>query len=37
VREAVSEMSDAMEGRRERERKPSSKEITDKSAFTKLR
>jgi len=37
VRDAVSEMSDAREGMRERVRKPSSKGITDKSAFTKLR
>ena len=34
VREAVSEMSAAREGRRERVRKPSSKVITDRSAFT---
>ena len=37
VREAVSEMSDAREGMKERARKPSSKAATDRSAFTKLR
>ena len=37
VREAVSEMSAAREGRRERTRKPSSKAITDTSPFIKLR
>ena len=36
VREAVSEMSAAREGRWEKERKPSSKAITDKSTFTRL-
>ena len=35
VREAVSEMSAAGEGRRERARKPTSKVITDRRAFTK--
>ena len=36
VREAVSEMSAAREGSGERARKPTSKVITDRSAFTKL-
>ena len=36
VREAVSEMSAAREGRWERARKLTSKVITDRSAFTKL-
>ena len=36
VREAVSEMSAAREGRWERARKPTSKVITDRRAFTKL-
>jgi len=37
VREAVSEMSAAREGRGERGKKPSSKAIVDRSAFTKPR
>ena len=37
VREAVSEMSAAKESGWERVRKPSSKGIMDRSAFTKLR
>jgi len=36
VREAVSEMSAARVGRSERARKPSSKAIGDRSAFTRL-
>ena len=36
VREAVSEMSAAREGRRERARKPTSKTIMGRSAFTGL-
>ena len=36
VREAVSEMSAAREGRGESARKPSSKAIGDRSAFTKV-
>jgi len=37
VREAVSEMSAAREGRGERVRKPSSKAITDKRPFIRRR
>ena len=36
VREAVSEMSAAKDGAREKARKPSSNRFTDRGAFTKL-